>query len=67
METQFPYLPAEVTGVWLTEILGMLSQEADEEIGPAEVAVGELLEPGPHFGLDFNRYRSAMHSIGICT
>ena len=31
VETQFPYLPAEVPRVRLAEILGVLSQEADKE------------------------------------
>jgi hypothetical protein len=47
MEAQFADLAAEVTGVRLAEVLGVLSEQADEEVGPAEVAVGEFLQPGP--------------------
>jgi hypothetical protein len=47
MEPQFPDLAAEVSCVWLAEIFGMLSEQADEEVNPAEVAVGQAGQPGP--------------------
>ena len=40
VEPQLPDLPAEVLGVGLAKILGVLRQQANEEVDPAEVAVG---------------------------
>ena len=55
MEPQFPDLPAEVPGVGLADVLGVLGEQADEEIDPAEVAVGQAGEPGPDLRLDLDR------------
>ena len=41
VEPQFPDLPAKVTGIGLAEIVGLLSEQADEEIHPAEVTIGQ--------------------------
>jgi hypothetical protein len=41
VESQFPDLPAQVTGVRLAEIFGVLSKQADEEVDAAEVAVAQ--------------------------
>jgi hypothetical protein len=66
MEAQFADLPAEVPRVRLAEIPGTLSQQPDEEVSPAEVAVGELLQPGPHLGLDLNRVQASHALNAIC-
>ena len=55
MEPQLADLPAQVMGVGLAEVLGLLGEQADEEVGPAEVAVAQALQPGPDFGFDFHR------------
>ena len=44
----------------------MLSQQPDEEVSPAEVAVGELLQPGPDLGLDLNRVQASHALNAIC-
>ena len=44
----------------------MLSQQPDEEVSPAEVAVGELLQPGPHLGLDLHRVQASHALNAIC-
>jgi hypothetical protein len=54
MEPQLSDLPAQVTGVGLAEVFGVLSEQADEEVDPAEVAVGQTGQPGPDFGFDLN-------------
>src|ERR1700722_16653550 len=66
METQFADLPAEVPRVRLAEIPSTLSQQPDHEVSPAEVAVGELLQPGPHLGLDLNRVQTSHALNAIC-
>ncbi len=43
-----------MAGVGLAEIFGVLGEQADEEVDPAEVAVGQPGQPGPDFGLDLN-------------
>jgi hypothetical protein len=40
VEPQFPDLATKMTGVRLAEIFGMLGEQADKEIDPAEVTVG---------------------------
>ena len=54
MEPQFPDFPAKVTGIGLAEVFGVLGEQADEEVNPAEVAVGQAGQPGPDFGFDLN-------------
>lgn len=41
VESQLTDLPAEVAGVRLAERLGMLGEQADEEVDPAKVAISE--------------------------
>ena len=55
VEPQLADFPAEVAGVGLAEGVGLLGEQADQEVGAAEVPVAELLEPGPHLGLDLDR------------
>jgi len=45
VEPQFPDLPAEVSGVGLAEVLGVLGEQAGKEVDPAEVAVGQAGQP----------------------
>src|SRR6266702_2788955 len=61
VEPQLPDLAAKVTGVGLAEVRSVFGKQADEEIDPAEVTVGQILQPGPYFGLDLHsvaRYAS---------
>jgi hypothetical protein len=55
-----------VTGVGLAKDFGLLGEQADEEVGAAEVPVAEPFEPGPHLRLDFNRVDARHASHGIC-
>jgi hypothetical protein len=41
VEPQLPDLPAKVTGIGLAEIVGLLSEQADEKVHPAEVTIGQ--------------------------
>jgi hypothetical protein len=66
VEPQFPDLPAEVSGVGLAEILGVLGEQADEEVDPAEVAVGQAGQPGPDFRLDLDLIQPYHASGAIC-
>jgi hypothetical protein len=63
MEPQLPDLASQVPGLRLAEILGMLSEHADEEVNAAEVAVAQPGQPGPDFGLDLDFIRPAMHPM----
>lgn len=66
MEPQFPDLPAQVAGVRLAEILGVLSKQADEEVVAAEVAVAQPGQLGPHFRFDLNLVQPRHASDAIC-
>jgi len=61
MEPQLADLPAQVPGVGFTEIFGLLGEQTDKEVGPAEVAVAQSLQPGPNFG-----FRSPPRRAGPC-
>jgi hypothetical protein len=50
VEPQLPDLAAKVTGIWLAEVGSVPGEQADEEIDPAEISVGQVLQPGPDFG-----------------
>src|SRR5215471_14677781 len=65
VEPQLPDLPVEVTGVGLAEVFGVLGEQADEEVDPAEVTVGQAGQPGPDFGLDFNLVQARHASDAI--
>jgi hypothetical protein len=54
--------PSQVAGVRLTEILGVLSEQADEEVDAAEVAVAQPGQPGPHFRFDLD-LKPLMHPM----
>jgi hypothetical protein len=54
MKPQFPDLSAKVTGVGLAEVLGVLGEQADEEVDPAEVTVGQAGQPRPDLRLDLD-------------
>jgi hypothetical protein len=41
VEPDLAYLPDEVAGVGLAKSVGLLGEQADEEVGPAEVPVAE--------------------------
>jgi hypothetical protein len=58
VEPQFPDLPAEVPAVGLAEVLGVFGEQADEEVDPAEVAVGQAGQPGSDFRLDLDLIQS---------
>jgi hypothetical protein len=66
VESQFPDLPAEVTGIWLAEVLGALGEQADEEVHAAEVTVIESGQPGADLGLDLHPVQPAHASHAIC-
>src|SRR6202042_719510 len=66
MESQFPDLPAQVTGVRLAEVLGVLSKQADEEVDAAEVALAQPGQPGSYFGFDLNLVQACHASYAIC-
>jgi hypothetical protein len=66
VEPQFPDLSAEVSGVGLAEVLSVLGEQADEEVGPAEVAVGQAGQPGPDFRLDLDLIQLCHASDAIC-
>ena len=66
VEPQLADLRIEVAGVRLTECLGTLGEQADEEVDPAEVAVGEALQPGPHLWLDLDFVQIGHASNDIC-
>jgi hypothetical protein len=66
MEPQFADFPAEVAGVRLAEGVGLLGEQADEEVGAAEVSVAEALESGPDLGLDLYCVQPCHASDGIC-
>ncbi len=55
-----------MTGVRLAEIFGMLGKQADEEIDPAEVTVGQSGKPGPDLGLDLDLIEPGHASDAIC-
>ena len=61
MEPQFPDLPAEVSGGGLAEVLGVLGEQADEEVDPAEVAVGQLASQDRTSGSISTSYSPVMH------
>jgi hypothetical protein len=52
-----------MTGVRLAEIFGVLGEQADKEIDPAEVTVGQSGQPGPDLtsGSISTSYRPDMH------
>jgi hypothetical protein len=58
--------PAEVSGVGLAEVLSVLGEQADEEVDPAEVAVGQAGQPGPDFMLDLDLIQLCHASDAIC-
>ncbi len=66
MEPQLPNLPAEVAGVRLTECLGVLGEQADEEVDSTKVAVSKAFQPRPHLGLNLNLVQIAHASDAIC-
>lgn len=55
MEPELADFPAEVAGIGLAEGLCLPGEQADQEVGPAEVPVAEPLEPGPDLRLDLDR------------
>ena len=62
MEPQLPDLPAEVTGVGLAEILGVLGEQAVEEVHAAEVAVGQYSQDRTSGSISTS-YRPAMYPM----
>lgn len=62
----FPDLAAQVAGIGLTEIFGVLSKQADKEIDVAEVAAAQSSQPGPDFRLDLNLEQTCYASNAIC-
>ena len=55
-----------MTGVGLTEISGVLGEQANQEVDPAEVTITQLGEPGPDFGLDLDLIQPGHASDAIC-
>jgi hypothetical protein len=55
-----------VAGVRLAEIPGVLSEQADEEVDAAEVAVTQPGQPGPHFWFDLDLVQTCHASDAIC-
>ena len=55
-----------MTGVRLAEIFGVLGEQADEEVDPAEVTVGQSGQPGPDLGLDLDLIEAGHASDAIC-
>jgi hypothetical protein len=66
VEPQFPDLAAEVAGVWLAEVRSVFGKQADEEVDRAEIAVCQILQPGPYFGLDLCSVQAIHASDAIC-
>jgi DNA primase len=66
VEPQFPDSPAKVTGIGLTEVLGLLGEQADVEVDPAEVTVAQCGQPGTNFRLDLDPIQSSHASDAIC-
>lgn len=50
----------------LAECLGILSEQADEEVHSAKVAIGEVFQPRPHLRFDLDLVQSGHASDGIC-
>ena len=63
VEPQFPDFPAQVAGIGLAEILGLLGEQADVEVDPAEVTVAQPGQPGTDFRLDLDPVQPAMHPM----
>jgi hypothetical protein len=63
---QLADFPAEVARVGLAQGLGLPGEQPDQEIGTAEVAVTETLEPGPDLGFDLDLVQARHASHGIC-
>ena len=66
MKPELPDFPAEVAGVRLAEIFGALGEQADQEVDPAEVTVGQTGQLGPDFGLDLHLVQLGHASDAIC-
>jgi len=66
VEPQLADLATEVAGVGLAECLGAFGEHTDEKGDPAEVAVGEMLQPGPHLRLDLDLGQIGHVFDGIC-
>jgi hypothetical protein len=43
-----------VPGIGLAEVLSMLGEQAGQEVGAAEVAVVQALQPGTDFGFELD-------------
>jgi len=65
MEPELADLPAEVAGIWLAESVGLLGEQADQEVGTAEVPVAEALQLGTDLGLDLDCVQPCHASHGI--
>jgi hypothetical protein len=55
-----------MAGVRLAEIFGVLSKQADKEVGAAEVAVAQPGRPGPYFWFDLDLVQPCHASNAIC-
>src|SRR5271169_5602134 len=61
VEQQFPDLPAEVSGVGLAEVLGVLGEQTDEESTRPKVAVGQPASQDRTSGSISTSYSPVMH------
>ena len=55
-----------MAGVGLAEVLGVIGEQADEEVDAAEVAVAQSGQPRPHFRFDLNLAQPSYAFNAIC-
>ena len=55
-----------MAGIGLAEILGLLGEQADVEVDPAEVTVAQPGQPGTDFRLDLDPVQPRHASDAIC-
>jgi len=61
VEPQLTHLAIQVAGIQLTECLGTLGEQGDQEVNPAEGAVRQAVQPHPHLGSTSTSHSAAMH------
>jgi hypothetical protein len=63
VEPQFPDFPAQVAGTGLAEIVGLLGEQADVEVDPAEVTLLSRVSQERTSGSTSIPYSPAMHPM----
>jgi hypothetical protein len=66
VEAQLTHLPLQVAGVRLAEGLGLLGEQANQEVDTTEVPIGQGLQPSANLWLDLHRVQVGHVSHGIC-